>query len=453
MTVNSKLLIGSGLLLGAIAAPAVGQSRSSVAARQSEEIRLLKEQVKALTARLDAQEAATRAAAAPATALPTAEAEEVVQSAPATIASPAVAGIAVAATVAAPANATPGQAMVAQSSAPAPAPKWYESTRINGRIYYNFSSISRASDGVKTETGSGFAIKRVYIGIDHKFDDMFAVNITTDIAPVVGPNDGNLVGNGLYVKKGYLEVKFDPAAILRIGAADTPWVPFVENIYGLRHIENTITDRTAFATSADWGFHLLGTLGDGLVSYQASIIDGGGYRQPRFSQSLDVEGRISAHYKGFTAGFGGYYGNLAKDTTGVETFNKATRITALIAYQNKLFTIGGEAFDAKNFKQVTLPTPDEATGFSVFGSVYPVRKWTLFGRYDHIRPSLEGAPAETGDYVNIGVQFSPVQIVDFGLVYKHERVRGGTLTTSNGVIGGVIGGTFDEFGLFGQVRW
>lgn len=453
MTANSKLLIGSGLLVGAIAAPAVGQPRASVAAQQNEEIRLLKEQVKALTARLDAQEAATRAAAAPATTAPTARPAEVVQAAPATFAAPAVAGMAVAATAAVPATAAPGQVMVAQSSAPAPAPQWYESTRISGRIYYNFSSISRASDGVQTETGSGFAIKRVYIGIDHKFDDMFAANITTDIAPVVGPNDGNIVGNGLYIKKGYLEVKFDPAAVLRIGAADTPWVPFVENIYGLRHIENTITDRTGFATSADWGFHLLGTLGDGLVSYQASIIDGGGYRQPRFSRSLDVEGRISAHYKGFTAGFGGYYGNLAKDTTGVETFNKATRITALIAYQNKLFTIGGEAFDAKNFKQVTLPTPDEATGFSIFGSVRPVRKWTLFGRYDHIRPSLDGAPAETGDYVNIGVQFSPVQIVDLALVYKHEEVRGGTLTTSNGVIGGAIGGTFDEFGLFGQVRW
>jgi len=453
MAANSKLLISTGLLVGAIAAPAVGQPRTSVAARQSEEIRLLKEQVKALTARLDAQDAAARAAAAAATTAPRARAAEVVQAAPATMTAPAVAGMAVTATAATTATAASGQVIAAKSSAPAPGPQWYESTRLSGRIYYNFSSISRASDGVQTEIGSGFAIKRVYIGIDHKFDNMFAANITTDIAPVVGPNDGNIVGNGLYIKKGYLEVKFDPAAILRIGAADTPWVPFVENVYGLRHIENTITDRTGFATSADWGFHLLGTLGNGLVSYQASIIDGGGYRQPRFSRSLDIEGRISAHYKGFTVGLGGYYGNLAKDTTGVETFNKASRITALIAYQNKLFTIGGEAFDAKNFKQVTLPTPDEATGFSIFGSVRPIPKWTLFGRYDHIRPSLEGAPLETGDYANIGIQFSPVQIVELALVYKHEQVRGGRLTTSNGVIGGANKGTFDEVGLFGQVRW
>ena len=423
------------LAVSLVAVPASAATASkSVAAQQAEEIRLLKEQIKALAARLDAQEAARTAAAPQAAEVKTPD-------------------IGTAAPAAVRVGAPSGQTAVASASTPTPAAKWYEDTKISGRIYYNFSQITRYSDGEKTEKGSGFAIKRVYIGIDHKFNDVFSANITTDIAPVVGPNNGNIVGNGLYVKKAYLEVKMNPAFILRVGAADTPWGPFVENIYGYRHIENTIADRTSFATSSDWGFHLLGTLGDGLISYQASIIDGGGYRQPRFSRSLDFEGRISAQYKGFTVGLGGYSGNLAKDVFGTETYNKASRLSALLTYQNPIFTVGAEYFHAKNFKQITIPTPDRANGFSLFSSVRPVPKWSLFARYDHIKPSREGLPSETGNYGNIGIQFSPIKIVDLALVYKREKVVGGSLSTSNGAIGGAIDGTLDEVGLFGQVRW
>jgi hypothetical protein len=438
MRVKTRLLASATLAMGLVAVPALAAAApKDLAAQQAEEIRLLKEQVQALTARLDAQEAAARAATAPAAA--TAKAPAVLAAAPA----------AVIAQGAPP----PEKTELASAAAPKVTTKWYDETKLSGRIYYNMSEIRREVNGERAEEGTGFSIKRVYIGIDHKFNDVYSANITTDVAPVVGPNDGNIVGNGLYIKKAYLEAKLDPAFIVRIGAADTPWVPFVENVYGYRHIENTIADRTSFATSSDWGLHVLGTLAGGIVSYQASIINGGGYRQPKFSQSVDYEGRVSAQYKGFTLGLGGYSGNLAKDTFGTETYNTANRVSALIAYQNPVFTLGGEFFQARNFKQVTVPTPDKATGYSVFSSVRPAPKWSVFGRYDHMRPSRDGLPSETGDYGNIGVQFSPTQIVDLALVYKREKVNGGTLSTSNGTIGGSIDGTYDEVGLFGQVRW
>jgi hypothetical protein len=438
MRIETRFLASAALAMGLVAAPALATAApKDTAAQQAEEIRLLKEQVTALTARLDAQDAAARAATAPAAA--TAKAPAVLAAAPA----------AVIAQGAPP----PEKIELASANAPKAPAKWYDETKISGRIYYNMSEIRREVNGERTEEGTGFAIKRVYIGIDHKFNDVYSANITTDVAPVIGPNDGNIVGNGLYIKKAYLEAKLDPAFIVRIGAADTPWVPFVENIYGYRHIENTIADRTSFATSSDWGLHMLGTLAGGIVSYQASVINGGGYRQPKFSQSVDYEGRVSAQYKGFTLGLGGYSGNLAEDTYGSETYHTANRVSALAAYQNSMFTVGGEYFQARNFKQVTVPNPDKATGYSLFGSVRPAPKWSVFGRYDHMRPSREGLPSQTGDYGNFGVQFSPTQIVDLALVYKREKVNGGTLSTSNGTIGGSIDGTYDEVGLFGQVRW
>jgi len=36
------------------------------------------------------------------------------------------------------------------------------------------------------------------------------------------------------------------------------------------------------------------------------------------------------------------------------------------------------------------------------------------------------------------------------LVYKHDKVKNGTLSTSNGTMGGPAHGSYDEFGLWGQ---
>ena len=451
MTKNYKKFMLASSAIALASMPAVAGAKTaapSAASIQAQEIRELKAQVQALTARLDAQ-AATQAQIQAQTATAQANAA----AAQAKVETVAEDAHATQAQVTAQAEAMPDQVKMALANAPKPKPQWYDETKISGRFYYNASTINRYSNGVKTEGDGGFAIKRFYFGIDHKFDDVFAVNLTTDIGPVIGPNSGNIVGDGLYLKKAYVEAKLSPAFILRAGAADLPWVPFVENLYGYRHIENVITDRTGFGTSSDWGVHALGSFADGLISYQLSVIDGGGYRQPKFTQSLDVEGRVSAQYKGFVAGIGGYSGHLGRDTQGAVVYHTAQRFNALLAYQGKTFSIGGEYFHANNWTQVVIPTPDQADGYSVFASARPIAKWSLFGRYDWIKPKEDTNTALKSEYLNLGVQFSAAKIVDLALVYKHEIVHGGFLTTANGVIGGSVDGTFDEFGLFGQVRF
>ena len=56
----------------------------------------------------------------------------------------------------------------------------------------------------------------------------------------------------MFVKKAFVEYKAAPMAALRLGSADTPWIPYVESIYGLRYIETVITDHLSFGTSAEW---------------------------------------------------------------------------------------------------------------------------------------------------------------------------------------------------------
>jgi len=48
--------------------------------------------------------------------------------------------------------------------------------------------------------------------------------------------------------------------------------------------------------------------------------------------------------------------------------------------------------------------------------------------------------------------------VNFALVYKHDAVDNGFIADSNGTIGGLVNalgskGTYNEIGLWGQVRW
>jgi hypothetical protein len=489
MTIRRTLLAGAGLgALALCATPTfakapVHHKKAHAAAPSANgalmaQLKALQEQVADLSARLNVQESAQRETVTNVSNAQTAANSAAAQAAQAQTAASAAQTAASDASKAA-TKAVP--AAVKTELATFQKGKWWDSTTVSGRMYFNFSNVDTKVNGVKptgtgSNNGTGFNIKRFYLGVDHTFSPIFAANVTMDISNVVGqtntqnftstgtPAGSNLpglVGKGFYVKKAYLQAKLDPAFIVRLGAADLPWVPYAENQYGYRHIENTIADRTSFATSADWGIHVLGDLAGGLVSYQVSVVDGGGYRNVKVSNSVDVEGRVSLNYKGFYAAVGGYTGKLGNDTEGAVTPNTASREDAMIGYKNKLFNLGVEYFHAKDYKNVTTVAEDKSDGYSVFGNVNFSKTWSVFGRYDWIKPTKITDDNTKDGYYNMGIQWEPVKIVDLALVYKHEKVDNGTFGTQNGTIGGanpagsLTGGrgTYDEFGLFGQLRF
>jgi hypothetical protein len=350
-------------------------------------------------------------------------------------------------------------------------------------MYFNFSNIDQKVNGVKQAgNGTGLNIKRMYLSVDHTFSPIFSADLTMDASNVVGntsnsnfpantaaapANSTALVGKGFFIKKAYLQAKLNPALIIRVGSADMPWIPWIESQYGYRHIENTLIDRVKYGTSADWGIHVLGDIAGGLISYQFSAIDGGGYRNVKVTKSVDFEGRVSAQYKGFFAGVGGYSGKLGNDTQGVvlpvglDHVRTATRLDAAAGYKSALFTIGGEYFHAKNYNNTTTLVQDKSDGYTAFGNVNFAKKWSVFGRYDYVKPNKLTNDHLHENYYNVGIQYEPVKIVDLALVYKHDNVDNGTLSTQNGTIGGanptgaLVGGHgyYNEIGLFGQFRF
>jgi len=481
MTTTALAGLAVGLALAhpatAIARPA---SQTSIAAQlraAQQQMAQMQAQINALQARIDAQQAASPA---PAPEPAAAQAQALAADASAR------ADKALAAATAAQAAAGSTQAAQAKADKKLGAMAWAADTKISGRVYLNASTLTqRTAGGANVNTGTGLNIKRVYLGVDHRFSDMFAMNVTTDISNVVGrtatdnqasATATNLVGKGLYVKKAYLEARIDPALWVRIGAADLPWVPFIENHYGYRHVENILIDRTGFGTSADWGIHVGGDLLDKHVSWQLSAINGAGYRNVKVSKSVDFEGRISGQWNGMWAALGGYVGkrgNAVQTLTGTpNTFHTAHRLDAALGYKDGPYNIGAEYFYAKDWNSVAVApgsakyAQDSAQGWQVFGTYAFKPKWSTFAKYEWAQPNRIAVPDMRDRYFNVGVQYEPVKIVDLALVYKRETVTGGALSTSNGVIGCATtatsfssgatcagNGTYDEFGLWAQLRF
>jgi hypothetical protein len=327
-------------------------------------------------------------------------------------------------------------------------------------MYYDITNIDNKADGVKSpQNGFNFDIKRFYLGVDHQFDDIFSANLTTDFT-----YDGTTKASQLYIKKAYLQAKLSDAFTFRLGSADLPWIPFMEDVYGYRYVENTLVDRTKFGTSADWGVHLLGKFADGLIGYQISAVNGAGYKASPIgtanrSKGIDVEGRVNLDWNGLTLGVGGYSGKLGKDVEGAApTHHTATRFDAVAAYKWEGLKVGIEYFSADNWANVTTVASDKAEGYSPFASYQFTPEWAVFGRYDWMKPNKDTLSAKRNNYYNFGIEYTPTKIVNFALVYKHDAVDNGFISDSNGTIGGLTNtlgskGTYNEIGLWGQVRW
>jgi hypothetical protein len=348
---------------------------------------------------------------------------------------------------------------------------WWGSTTISGKAFFNVSNIDQTSTdlvGTRTDNiqnGTQTELKRFYLGVDHKFNDIFSANLTTDFRYSANGTGKDVL---VYVKKAYLQAKLNPALTVRVGAADLPWVPFAEGVYGYRFVENSLIDRTKFGTSSDWGVHAFGSFGHGLFNYAVSAIDGAGYKTlSRSSNTIDLEGRVSINpIKEVTLAVGGYTGKLGKSNDTLNVNHRATRFNALAAYTNKRIRAGIEYFAARNWNNITTaaepnPAPvtpnDKAHGWSAFGSFAFTPAVSVFGRYDWVKPTEFVAAGTDGSvrdrYFNFGVNYKPIAPIDLALVYKRERANNGFISTSNGSIGGLDRGTYNEIGLFGQLAF
>lgn len=317
-----------------------------------------------------------------------------------------------------------------------------ENTTVGGKVFLDLTSLdTKTGDTKVAPSGFGVDVTRFYLSATHTFDPIWSANITTDF------NYSSSTGETqLFIKKGYLQAKLSDAFFVRAGSADLPWIPFIEDLYGYRYVEKTLTDRTSFGTSADWGVHAGGKLGDGLFGYAASVVNGNGYKNPTRSQSPDFEARIAfVPVKGLTAGVGFRSGKLGNDIEGATTYHTASRVDATIAWVSDQFRLGGEYFTADNYNKTAITTnvADKADGYSVWGSFNFTPVISAFARYDADKPNKDTVPSKKDTYYNAGVSFKARKNVDFSVAYKHDKVENSTATLTQ----------YDEFGVWAQASF
>lgn len=330
-----------------------------------------------------------------------------------------------------------GQAVEALQTTSAKVEKLVNNTSLGGKLFIDTSYLNQKNRGVKTDaSGVGIDVKRFYLSVTHNFDPIWSANLTTDFNYVA--NDGE---TNLFVKKAYLQGKFSNASVLRVGSSDTPWIPYVESLYGYRYVENTLVDRLKFGNSADWGVHYAGKLPNTL-NYAVSAVNGGGFRNPSRSKRMDFEGRLGfSPITNLVLAVGGYSGTLGKETQSRDSEHTANRVNALAAYTTTAFRIGGEYFRAWNWNNVLTAQSDKADGYSFWTSVPLSTKATAFARYDHADTSKTLNSSLSDEYINFGVEFPITTGMKLSTVYKHSRLKNDSRS---------VNVKSDEIGVWGE---
>jgi hypothetical protein len=337
-------------------------------------------------------------------------------------------------------------------------------TSISFKTYVDASYIDSRAGGVKnSSSGFGANVKRFYLTIDHNFNDIFSARFRPDIEQIGGDTNHPHVYN-VYIKNAFVAATLDPALTIRVGVADLPWVPYVEDLYGYRYVEHVLADRAHFATSADLGVHVLGKFGDGLFDYQLSVVNGGGYHNIQRTKTVDVSGRLGFHpTKQIIVAVGAREGKLGAESypKTATTPRNAYRYDAVAAWVSDAFRFGLEGFWAKNYAGsiVTGAAPaDKAWGVSGwFSYALPFNnKFALFGRYDYVKPHRETNSGMHDQYANIGVQYHPVGPLQLSLVYKFDKIAQGSGTTGYNATNIKASGKpnqnayYNEIGFFAQ---
>jgi hypothetical protein len=390
-----------------------------------------------------------------------------------------------------------------------------DNTTVGGQSFFDFSNISQqqgqanGTDPSVAPSGTGFDVKRFYLIVDHQFNDIWSADLTTDaqyassttvvtgatvtctggakptgttcpagsaVASVTpGTTSLNTGGSAteVMVKYLYLTAKLNDALSVHTGAYAMPWVQYVDSLTGYRWVEKSIGDRLSLASTSDWGVNASGSFINNLIGYSASVVNGGGYKNPSRTKYVDFEGRLTSKpFQWLDVGVGYFNGHLGQVTVANENYPTATatRWDGVVSFNYVGFRLTGEYIDAKNYKTVnsltagvfgtqnvvaSSPTAvldsDVAKGYSLLASYAFNDTWNVFTRYDSVNLSENVLPNLQDRFFDAGIDYKPLKSIDVALVYKLETVYDGAATIGSEdanqsyVIGGANSATDGRF--------
>ncbi|MGE8279752.1 MAG: hypothetical protein ACN6O2_04885 [Stenotrophomonas sp.] len=289
-------------------------------------------------------------------------------------------------------------------------------TKVSAQIFVNASQLDR--DGVVSDDeGLALDLKRTFITVDHRFNENWSAQVTTDFqwSRNSDPSD-------LWLRHAYLQRSFGKGNWLRFGNAPLPWIQQESVREGYRYVDGALITRAKMGNAADYGVHGQYTHGD--LTYAASVVTGGGYQKPRLGRRADVEARVGwVPLKGVELAVGGYRGTRAQDAGDRPREHTAQRWNAMASWVGERARVGAQYFRAEDWSRVVKPGSDDQRGWSGWASYQLSPQYAVFTRHEETRMSLDIDPRTRERYSMVGVEWKPNRHLRLAAVGKQVRAE------------------------------
>ncbi len=297
---------------------------------------------------------------------------------------------------------------------------WISKLTISGRTYLRYSHET----GLSRRDYNEFGIDRFYLIMYFQIFEHARLRYTLEGGDVRS-TDVSLSGTTLQKTSGNLTAAtkhlffeyqdfLGAGSYFRAGLHDLPFVPYEEDLWGYRMQGNIFADRAGYLTSADLGVALGGRIADKYGSWQASLVNGEGWKRAEVGKHKDWHARLTlnplagispALGRFFVTGFRASGVNDDIAPTGPATRN---RTIVMAGYKNpgKVMLVGEQLWTTDPAAALVSRYPSllprvaglsDGEGYTVFGSLSPAAfgatgfasRLELIGRVDNIDPDTE----------------------------------------------------------------
>ena len=309
-------------------------------------------------------------------------------------------------------------------TAPDPGEPKFPSSKISGLMfgdYYWFSQSHRdqVSDSDPTEIRElqGLWFRRIYFTFDYNYSERLTTRLRLE-----ANSNGDFTGGDIvpYVKDAYLKWTYTHKQQLTLGIQPTLTFSWLEELWGLRHIEKTPADLYRLDSSRDFGVTFSGPLRVEGTTYGAQLGNESG------SGSETREGKIvrlaSRYERNPGIALEGFY----SFSTRSEGEHRHTA-QGIVGFRNAIGRAGGQYL-----WQVRKPGPDvpnqEISVWSGFAVWERPNRADLFVRVDGVTGDLGGVEtglpgAEEIDYWLLSSQSAFTMWIGGGEWFLHPSVR------------------------------
>ena len=181
-----------------------------------------------------------------------------------------------------------------------PSGEWVKDVSLSGKTYLRYSYEL----GEARKNDNEFAIDRMYVIVLWRLWDRARLRYTLEGGEIrdvdVKLSNGTLTKTSnqtlsVVTKHLYFEYSnpLGKDSWLRLGLADLPFVPYEEDLWGYRVQGTVFSDRAGYLTSTDLGVAIGGRFANEYGSWQASLVNGEGWKRSEVGQHKDVHARLT----------------------------------------------------------------------------------------------------------------------------------------------------------------